>query len=58
MAFTKLDEKVVEDLKAKLTTPMKAHPIPLIKTLDGLALTDAAGKALDEAPRADELLEN
>jgi DNA topoisomerase-1 len=58
MAFTKLDEKVVEDLKAKLTKHMKAHPIPIIKTLDGIALTDAAGKALEDAPRADELLEN
>jgi len=58
MAFTKLDEKVVDDLKAKLTKHMKAHPIPIIKTLDGIALTDAAGKALEEAPRADELLEN
>ena len=58
MAFTKLDEKVVDDLKAKLTKHMKAHPIPIIMTLDGTSLTDAVGKPLEDAPRAEELLEN
>jgi DNA topoisomerase-1 len=55
MAFTKLDEKVVEELKAHLAGHMKANPIPIIKTLDGTSLTDAMGKPLEEAPRIEEL---
>jgi DNA topoisomerase-1 len=58
MAFTKLDEKVVEDLKKALAKHMKANPIPMIATLEGTSLTDAAGKPLEEAPRVEELAES
>jgi DNA topoisomerase-1 len=58
MAFSKLDEKVVEELKAALAKHMKANPVPVIATLDGTALTDALGKPLEEAPRVEELTES
>jgi DNA topoisomerase-1 len=55
MAFSKLDEKVVKDLKASLAAHMKDHPIPIIAMLDGTPLTDAMGKPLEDAPRVEEL---
>jgi DNA topoisomerase-1 len=58
MAFTKLDEKVVEGLKAALAEHMKENPIPVISTLDGTPLTDAMGKPLESAPRVEELAED
>jgi DNA topoisomerase-1 len=58
MAFTKLEDDVVADLKQKLATHVKEHPVPIIRTLDGTALTDASGKPLPDAPRAEELAED
>ena len=57
MAFTKLDEKVVEDLKKQLAKHMKANPIPVIQTLDQTPLTDAVGKPLDDAPGIEDLID-
>lgn len=57
MAWTKLDEPVRERLQTELSAHVKAHPIPVIRTLDGTPLTDAKGKPLPDAPRPDQILE-
>ena len=44
------------DLEAKLETHDKAHPIPIITTLDGRALTDKNGKPVKDAPTVDQLV--
>ncbi len=42
-------------LEAQLAAHAKAHPIPIIRTLDGKPLTDSRGKPLPDAPRVDAL---
>ncbi|MCC7389875.1 MAG: type I DNA topoisomerase [Phycisphaerales bacterium] len=43
-------------LEAQLETHDKAHPIPIITTLDGRALTDKNGKPVKDAPTVDQLV--
>ena len=50
MAWTKVDDSVRKRLEAELAVHEKAHPVPIIRTLDGKALTDAKGKPLPDAP--------
>ena len=49
------DEKKAE-LEAALEKHMAEHPIPIIETLDGKALTDPKGKPAKDAPPVDQLL--
>ncbi len=51
-----LEEAKKAELEAALEAHMKEHPIPIIRTLDGRALTDEKGRPLKEAPTVDELL--
>ncbi len=53
--WTELDEKKRAELEAALAKHDKAHPIPIITTLDGRPLTDKNGKPLADAPTADAL---
>lgn len=55
LGFAKLEDKVREGLEKALAAHIKAHPIPVIRTLDGVALTDAKGKPLADAPRPDQI---
>ncbi|MGE3107811.1 MAG: DNA topoisomerase [Phycisphaerales bacterium] len=50
MAWTKVEEATQKRLFAELEAHEKAHPIPIIRTLDGVALTDSKGKPLPSAP--------
>ena len=43
------------ELEKALAENHKAHPIPIIKTLDGKPLTDSTGKPLKDAPTIDQL---
>jgi len=43
-------------LEKALATHEKAHPVPIIRTLDGRALTDEKGKPLADAPSVDQLV--
>ncbi|MBK7403768.1 MAG: topoisomerase DNA-binding C4 zinc finger domain-containing protein [Phycisphaerales bacterium] len=43
-------------LEAALEAHDKAHPIPIITTLDGRPLTDKSGKPLKDAPTVDQLV--
>jgi DNA topoisomerase-1 len=49
------DEKKAA-LEAALARNEREHPIPIITTLDGRALTDKNGKPLKEAPTVDQLV--
>ncbi len=51
LAWTKLEDKVKDGLQTSLDAHEAQHPIPIIRTVDGEALTDAKGKPLPEAPR-------
>jgi DNA topoisomerase-1 len=55
LAWTKVDEAVAKKLVAELAAHEKAHPIPIIRTLEGRALTDSRGKPLPDAPTVDVL---
>lgn len=44
-----------KELEALLAAHAKAHPIPIIRTLDGKPLTDSKGKPLPDAPKVDQL---
>ena len=44
-------------LEAQLAAHTKAHPIPIIRTLDGKPLTDARGKPLPDAPKVEQMIE-
>lgn len=44
-------------LEAQLAVHAKAHPIPIVKTLDGKPLTDSRGKPLPDAPKVEQLIE-
>jgi len=50
MAWTKLEEGLKKRLEADLKKHEAAHPIPIIRTVDGDALTDVSGKPLPDAP--------
>ena len=50
-AEIEVDRKVLADLAVH----DKANPVATIRTLDGKALTDAKGKALNDAPTIDQL---
>jgi DNA topoisomerase-1 len=45
-------------LEAQLEEHDKAHPVPIIRTLEGRALTDPKGKPLPGAPTVDALMPN
>jgi hypothetical protein len=47
---------VKQSLEKQLADHAKAHPIPIIETLDGMPLTDAKGKPVKNAPTVDQLL--
>ncbi len=51
-----LEEKAKADLEAQLAAHDKAHPIPIIRTLDGRDLTDSKGKPLPDAPTVEALM--
>ena len=55
LSWTKLPDEQREDLQKRLDAHVKAHPIPIIKTVDGRPLTDAKGKPLPDAPKPDEI---
>jgi DNA topoisomerase-1 len=44
-------------LESQLAAHAKAHPIPIVKTLDGKPLTDSRGKPLPDAPKVEMLIE-
>ncbi len=50
LAWTKLEPEMQQKLTDELAAHEKAHPIPVIRTLDGKALTDSKGKPLPDAP--------
>jgi len=50
LAWTKLDEAMQKQLVAELEAHDKANPVSVIRTLDGIALTDSKGKPLPTAP--------
>ncbi|MEM9166297.1 MAG: DNA topoisomerase [Planctomycetota bacterium] len=54
--WSELGEDEQKSLELKLKNHTKDHPVPILRTLDGRALTDAKGKPLPEAPKVDELL--
>ncbi len=53
--WAELPEAKRAELEKALSEHAKAHPIPIIKTLDGKPLTDASGKPLKDAPTIDQL---
>ncbi len=54
--WAELDDAKKAELEAALAEHDKAHPIPIITTLDGTPLTDAKGKPLKDAPTVDVLV--
>jgi DNA topoisomerase-1 len=54
--WTELPPEKRADLEAKLAAHERAHPVPVVRTLDGRPLTDARGRPLAEAPTIDGLL--
>ncbi len=54
--WAEIDEATKARLEQELAAHMKKHPIEVIYTLDGRALTDAKGKALPDAPTIEALL--
>jgi DNA topoisomerase-1 len=53
--WSEIEEKTREGLEKALAAHEKAHPIPIIRTLDGRPLTDANGKPLADAPSVADL---
>lgn len=53
--WAELDEAKRTDLEKQMAAHDKANPIPVIKTMDGIALTDAMGKPLATAKTVDQL---
>ncbi|HMN39994.1 MAG TPA: DNA topoisomerase [Phycisphaerales bacterium] len=53
--WTDVPEAKQKQLEAELETHAKAHPIPIIRTLAGKALTDSKGKPLADAPKVEQL---
>ena len=56
LAWTKLEEATQKRLEQELAQHVASHPIPIIRTLDGQALTDAKGKPLESAPKPDQIV--
>ncbi len=54
--WAELEDEKKKQLELELANHMKQHPIPIIYTLDGKALTDEKGRPLAEAPAIDDLL--
>ncbi|RNC82660.1 MAG: type I DNA topoisomerase [Phycisphaera sp.] len=54
--WTELDEDQQKKLELKLKNHLKDHPVPILRTLDGRALTDEKGKPLKDAPKVADLL--
>ncbi|MEO0511998.1 MAG: DNA topoisomerase [Planctomycetota bacterium] len=54
--WAELPDKQKAGLEAALEKHMAEHPIPIIETLDGRALTDSKGKPAKDAPPVDQLL--
>jgi len=54
--WAELDDATKKHLEAELAANDRAHPIPIIRTLDGRPLTDERGKPLAEAPKVDQLV--
>jgi len=54
--WKEIEGKQLATLEKALAEHDKANPIPIIKTLDGRALTDTKGKPLPDAPKVDELV--
>jgi DNA topoisomerase-1 len=50
LSWAKLEDDVRDGLEKELKAHDRAHPIPIIRTRDGKALTDARGKPLPDAP--------
>jgi len=50
LAWSKLDEATQKKWKAALDKHMKKHPIAIVRTIDGIPLTDEMGKPLPDAP--------
>ncbi len=53
--WQELDKAKQDALVAQLEAHEKAHPVPIIKTMDGTPLTDSKGKPLPTAPTVDQL---
>jgi DNA topoisomerase-1 len=53
--WAELPEAKRAELEKALAENHKAHPIPIIRTLDGKPLTDSTGKPLKDAPTIDQL---
>ena len=53
--WAELDEAKRTTLEKQMEAHAKANPIPVIKTMDGIALTDAMGKPLATAKTVDQL---
>ncbi len=53
--WAELDEAKRTDLEKQMAANDKTNPIPVIKTMDGIALTDANGKPLPTAKTVDQL---
>jgi len=51
-SWTKLEPEVRERWEKALTEHEKKHPIPVIRTMDGVPLTDAKGKPIEQAAEA------
>ena len=54
--WTELDDAKKAELEQKLAEHEAAHPVPIIRRLDGTPLTDEKGKPLDSAPTVDALV--
>ncbi len=54
--WASLDESLKAGLETELEAHDKAHPIPIITTLDGRPLTEKNGKPLKDAPTVDQLV--
>ncbi|RMH13668.1 MAG: type I DNA topoisomerase, partial [Planctomycetota bacterium] len=54
--WSELPEEKRKALEKQLAEHLKAHPIPIIETLDGVPLTDARGRPLKDAPTVDQLV--
>jgi len=54
--WSELTEEKQKELELALKNHMRQHPVPILYTLDGKALTDAKGKPLPEAPKVADLL--
>ncbi|MEM8835701.1 MAG: DNA topoisomerase [Planctomycetota bacterium] len=54
--WAELEDEKKKSLETQLKNLLKANPVPIIRTLDGKALTDERGQPLADAPTVDDLL--